>query len=58
MTYMQMIELVLRSKDLVEDDKLKCIASIIEEEKGKSYNEGFKRGCQRGREIVEYYRFE
>ena len=57
MTYMQMIELVLRSKDLAEDDKLKCIASIIEEEKGKSYNEGFKNGCQCGEEAVERYRF-
>ena len=44
--------------DIAEDDKLKCIASIIEEEKGKSYNEGFKRGCQRGREFVECYKYE
>lgn len=58
MTCMKIIELILHSKDLAKDDKMKFIASIIDEEKGKSYNEGFKDGCQRGREIVEYYRFE
>mgnify|MGYP007099474399 CR=1 FL=1 len=57
MTYMQMIELVLRSKDITDDDKLKFIASIINEEKVKSYNEGFKNGCQRGRETAKHYIF-
>lgn len=49
MTYMEMIEMVLRSQDISDDDKSKFIASIINEEKAKSYNEGFKNGCQRGR---------
>lgn len=29
MTYMQMIEMVLRSQDILNDDKSKFIASII-----------------------------
>ena len=58
MTYMEMIEMVLRSQDISDDDKSKFIASIIDEEKGKSYNEGFKDGCQRGREAVKHYRCE
>lgn len=58
MTYMEMIGLVLRSKDVSDDDKLKFIASIINEEKAKSYNEGFKNGCQRGREAVKHYKCE
>ena len=58
MTYMQIIELILHSKDLAKDDKMKFIASIIDEEKGKSYNEGFKNGCERGREFVECYKYE
>ena len=53
MTYMQIIELILHSKDLAKDDKMKFIASIIDEEKSKSYNDGFKNGCQRGREFVK-----
>lgn len=57
MTYMEMIEMVLRSQDILNDDKLKFIASIINEEKVKSYNEGFKNGCQRGKEAVKHYRF-
>lgn len=57
MTYMEMIEMVLRSQDISDDDKSKFIASIINEEKAKSYNEGFKNGCQRGEEAVERYRF-
>ena len=57
MTYMEMIEMVLRSQDISDDDKSKFIASIINEEKVKSYNEGFKNGCQRGRESVKLYRF-
>lgn len=55
MTYMEMIEMVLRSQDILNDDKSKFIASIINEEKAKSYNEGFKNGCQRGREAVKHY---
>lgn len=57
MTYMEMIEMVLRSQDISDDDKSKFIASIINEEKAKSYNEGFKNGCQCGEEAVERYRF-
>lgn len=44
MTCMEMIEMVLRSQDILNDDKSKFIASIINEEKAKSYNEGLKRG--------------
>ena len=58
MTYIEMIEMVLRSQDILNDDKSKCIASIINEEKAKSNNEGFKNGCQRGREAVKHYRCE
>ncbi len=58
MTYMQIIELILHSKDLAKDDKMKFIASIIDEEKSKSYNDGFKNGCQRGREFVKCYKYE
>lgn len=57
MTYIEMIEMVLRSQDILNDDKLKFITSIINEEKAKSYNEGFKNGCQCGEEAVERYRF-
>ena len=57
MTYIEMIEMVLRSQDILNDDKLKFIASIINEEKVKSYNEGFKNGCQRGKEAVKHYKF-
>ena len=57
MTYIEMIEMVLRSQDILNDDKSKFIASIINEEKTKSYNEGFKNGCQRGKEAVKHYRF-
>ena len=55
MTYIEMIEMVLHSQDILNGDKLKFIASIINEEKVKSYNEGFKNGCQRGKEAVKHY---
>ena len=35
MTYIEMIEMVLRSQDILNDDKSKFIASIIKEEKEK-----------------------
>ena len=57
MTHTEMIEMVLRSQDILDDDKSKFITSIINEEKAKSYNEGFKNGCQRGKEAIKHYRF-
>ena len=42
MTYIEMIEMVLRSQDILNDDKSKFIASIINEEKAKSIMKGLK----------------
>lgn len=52
MTYIEMIEMVLRSQDILNDDKSKFIASIINEEKAKSYNEGLKMAVSVGGKLL------